>query len=512
MLNFQQDVLWLLPEFFFGFFILIFILWLLWLNHVSLILKKNVNQKLIFILIFYLFLVYLLNDFNSVKYIFTNSFVIDSYSIIFKYFIILSALCILVFMSSRNKSTYLEDDWLGFSILFILALFFMVILTTVFDLLSFYVVIEGLSLSIYSMAAFFIRHTKKGAEAAIKYFVVGLLSTGFFLFGIYLLYVETQQFSFFKLKQFFLNPEGKLSLLSYLGIISILFGFFFKLALVPCHIWIADVYEGVPTPITAFFSITVKLAIFSIFIRLFFFVFIELIYFWQLLLICSSLLSMLYGFLAAAGTDSIKRLMAFASINQVGYIGLGLACGTFEGIQSALIYLFLYTIMLLTFFGLLLMVQFTSFEGSVITITDFRSLYKANPICGWVFFVILLSMGGIPPFAGFLGKYYLFLAAIQVELYFTVFFAFLISAASIFVYLKIIKIILFETSKDDLLLAYNENNYIANIIIGFFTLYIIGWVLLNVFLYIAIIFGLNLRGLSFIFDLFTNLMQLHFLF
>lgn len=110
MLNFQQDVLCLLPEFFFGFFILIFILWLLWLKHVGLILKKNVNQKLIFILIFYLFLVYLLNDFNSVKYIFINSFVIDSYSIIFKFFIILSALCILVFISSRNKTTYLEDD------------------------------------------------------------------------------------------------------------------------------------------------------------------------------------------------------------------------------------------------------------------------------------------------------------------------------------------------------------------------------------------------------------------
>lgn len=112
----------------------------------------------------------------------------------------------------------------------------MVILTAVFDVLSFYVVIEGLSLSIYSIAALFIRHTKKGSEAAIKYFVVGLLSTGFFLLGIYLLYVETQQFSFFKLKQFFLNPEGKLSLLSYIGVISILFGFFFKLALVPCHI------------------------------------------------------------------------------------------------------------------------------------------------------------------------------------------------------------------------------------------------------------------------------------
>lgn len=183
---------------------------------------------------------------------------------------------------------------------------------------------------------------------------------------------------------------------------------------------------------------------------------------------------MFYGFLAAAGTDSIKRLMAFASINQVGYIGMGLACGSFEGIQSALIYLFLYTIMLLTFFGLLLMVQFTSFGASVITITDFRSLYKNNPVCGWVLFIILLSMGGIPPFAGFLGKYYLFLAAIQVELYFTVFFAFLISAASIFVYLKIIKIILFESSKDSVILCYNENNYFASLIIGFFTLYIIG--------------------------------------
>ena len=236
MLNFQQDVLLLLPEFFFGCFILIFILWLSWLKHLGLILRKNINQKLSLILIFYIFLVYLLNDFNSVKYIFINSFVIDCYSIVFKCCIILSALCILIFTSVRNKTTYLEDDWLGFSVLFVLSLFFMVVLTTVFDLLSFYVVLEGLSLSLYSMAALFIRNTKRGSEAAIKYFVVGLLSTGFFLMGIYLLYIESQQFSFFKLKQFFLNPEGKLSLLSYIAIISILFGFFFKLALVPCHI------------------------------------------------------------------------------------------------------------------------------------------------------------------------------------------------------------------------------------------------------------------------------------
>ena len=178
------------------------------------------------ILVFYLISIFLINDFNIVKSIFNSFFLIDYYSIIFKVCIVISTILILIFTKNRNKSTYLDNDWVGYIILMSLANFFMVLLVSVFDTLSFYVVLEGLSLCLYGIAGLFIRHLRKGSEVAMKYFAMGLLATGFFLFGIYLLYAETQETSFLKLKQFFLEPQEKLTLLTYIAIVCILFGFF----------------------------------------------------------------------------------------------------------------------------------------------------------------------------------------------------------------------------------------------------------------------------------------------
>ena len=501
---FQQDFLYILPEIYFGFLLLLFILWISWLKYIGSIVRNSIIQKFIMILVFYLISIFLINDFNIVKSIFNSFFLIDYYSIIFKVCIVISTILILIFTKNRNKSTYLDNDWVGYIILMSLANFFMVLLVSVFDTLSFYVVLEGLSLCLYGIAGLFIRHLRKGSEVAMKYFAMGLLATGFFLFGIYLLYAETQETSFFKLKQFFLEPQEKLTLLTYIAIVCILFGFFFKLAAVPCHIWAADVYEGVPMPVTAFFSITVKLAIFSIFIRMLFFTFLDLFYFWQLILIIISVLSMLYGFLNAAGTDSLKRLLAYGSINQVGYIFMGLSCGTFEGVQSALIYLFIYSIMLIILFGLLLNTQITAFNGTISTITDLGCLYKNNPLYAWAYFSIFLSMGGIPPFAGFLGKYYLFLAAIHAELYILAFIGLLISAASMFIYLKIIKVAIFEVISSPKLVYLNMSSKLSIFIINIGLVYIAGWVPLTWIMEVLNIIGFldsNLVWTSFIFDI-----------
>ena len=503
---FQKDFLFILPEIYFGFLLLGFILWVSWLKYIGRIIRKLIIQKFIILLFFYLISIFLVNDFNIVKSIFSSTFLIDYYSILFKVSIILTTICILIFTSYRSNNSYLDNDWLGYIILLGLSLFFMVLLTAVFDLLSFYVVLEGLSLCLYGIATLFIRHLRKGSELAMKYFVMGLLSTGFFLFGIYLIYAETQATSFFKIKEFFILPEEKLTLLSYIGLTCILFGFFFKLGAVPCHIWVADIYEGVPTPITAFFSITVKLAIFSIFIRILFFTFLDVFYFWQFILICVSFLSMLYGFLNAIGTDSLKRLLAFGSINQVGYIFMGLSCGTFEGVQSSLIYLFIYIIMLLILFGLLLNTQITSFNGTISSISDLCCLYKNNPLAAWAYFCVLLSMGGIPPFAGFLGKYYLFLATIHAELYLLAFFGLFISALSMLIYLKIIKTAIFEVLTVYKTVYFKIDEILPILIINLGLFYIMGWLPLTWVLELLVIFNfleINIMWTSFIFDI-TN--------
>jgi NADH-quinone oxidoreductase subunit N len=181
---------------------------------------------------------------------------------------------------------------------------------------------------------------------------------------------------------------------------------------------------------------------------------------------------MFYGFLNAAGTDSLKRLLAYGSINQVGYIFMGLACGTFEGVQSALIYLFIYVFMLIVLFGLLLNTQITAFNGTISNITDLSLLYKNNPLYAWAYFSIFLSMGGIPPFAGFLGKYYLFLAVLHAELYILGFMGLLVSAASMFVYLKIIKVAIFEVPLNSKLVYLNTNSKLPVLIINFGLIYL----------------------------------------
>lgn len=155
----------------------------------------------------------------------------------------------------------------------------MVLLCGVFDLILFYLIIEGLSLSLYVLAGLFVKQIKHGTEAVIKYFILGLIASGFFLLGISLIYAEVGETSFFLLKQFFIEPVSSTSELTYIGIISVFSGFCFKLAAAPCHVWAPDVYEGTTTPVTAFFAITVKLSIFAVFIKLFFFAFFELFYF-----------------------------------------------------------------------------------------------------------------------------------------------------------------------------------------------------------------------------------------
>jgi len=183
---------------------------------------------------------------------------------------------------------------------------------------------------------------------------------------------------------------------------------------------------------------------------------------------------MLYGFLNAIGTDSLKRLLTFGSINQVGYIFMGLACGTFEGVQSSLIYLFIYIFMLVLLFGLLLNTQITAFNGTISNISDLGTLYKNNPLCAWAYFSVFLSMGGIPPFAGFLGKYYLFLATVHSELYFLTFFGLFISAASMLIYLKIIKSAIFEVVPFSKIIYFKIDAYLPLLIINFILFYIMG--------------------------------------
>lgn len=181
---------------------------------------------------------------------------------------------------------------------------------------------------------------------------------------------------------------------------------------------------------------------------------------------------MIVGCFGALKQQKIKRLMAYASINQIGYIFMGLSCGTLEGVQSALIYLFIYIVMLLIFFGVFLNIQSSCFTGTILYVSELNSLYKNDPICALVLFVVFLSMAGIPPLGGFLGKYYLFLATVHSALYLLTFIGLLVSVISIFYYLRLIRSAIFEASPVTKLLAFNKNESTI-FIVGFLVLYLV---------------------------------------
>jgi NADH-quinone oxidoreductase subunit N len=205
---------------------------------------------------------------------------------------------------------------------------------------------------------------------------------------------------------------------------------------------------------------------------MFLFAFFELFFFWQYFLIISSILSMIFGCFGALKQQKLKRLMAYASINQIGYIFMGLCCGTIEGIQSALIYLILYVIMLIIFFGLLLNIQSSCFTGTILYISELNFLYRNDPACALTLFIVLLSMAGIPPLGGFLGKYYLFLATIHSSLYLLTFIGLIVSVISIFYYLRLIRSAIFENPKTVKFVAFNKNGF-TMVIIGLLTVYLV---------------------------------------
>jgi len=230
------------------------------------------------------------------------------------------------------------------------------------------------------------------------------------------------------------------------GILFVTVSLLFKVAAAPFHMWSPDVYEGAPTPVTAFFSIVPKMAVFALMIRLFYSTFFDFIGFWQPIFLYSGVLSMVIGSIGALYQKKIKRLMAYSGIANVGYMLAGLASGTIESIDGLLLYLLIYVVMTTGFFSFVLGTQSTKDSKLNMHVSDLVNLGKVNPILAFSITLILFSMVGLPPLAGFFGKFYLFLAVIQSELYAVAIIGVLSSVIAAFYYIRIIKIMFFGTS------------------------------------------------------------------
>jgi len=383
----------------------------------------------------------------STASVFNNLLIIDSFSNFVKILIVISSI-ICIFMS-MGYLEYKKINSFEYFVLLLLAVLGMICLVSSNDLLAIYMSIELMSLSFYILAAYK-RNSEFSGEAGLKYFILGAFSSGLLLFGISMIYGFTGLTNFEELSKLLTGINGMSDSITYNGIlIGILFvtvSLLFKVAAAPFHMWSPDVYEGAPTPVTAFFSIVPKMAVIALMVRLFYSTFFDFICFWQPLFLYSGILSMIVGSVGALYQKKIKRLMAYSGIANVGYMLAGLASGTVESIDGLLLYLLIYVVMNIGFFSFVLGTQTTKDSKLNTHIADLVNLGKVNPVLAISITFILFSMVGLPPFAGFFGKFYLFLSVIQSELYTVAIIGVLSSVVAAFYYIRIIKIMFFGTS------------------------------------------------------------------
>ncbi len=378
--------------------------------------------------------------------IFNNMFVTDPFATFFKV-LILIATGISIIMAQ----TYLERHGIAryeFTVLVLFASVGMMMMVSANDLISLYVGLELQSLSLYVLAAYQ-REDTRSTEAGLKYFVLGALASGMLLYGSSLVYGFSGTTNFSQLAQILSASQGQVPSTGLIfGIVFILAGLAFKVSAVPFHMWTPDVYEGAPTPVTAFFSVGPKLAAIALFLRTMIGPFGDLLDQWQQIVIFISIASMLLGAFAAVNQHNIKRLMAYSSIGHVGYALIGLAVGNEVGVRGVLIYMAIYLFMTLGAFACILCMRQS--HRMVEEIDDLAGLSKTHPMVALAFAIFMFSMAGIPPLAGFFGKLYIFLAAIESELYALAVIGVLSSVVAAFYYIRIVKVMYFDDVTDTL--------------------------------------------------------------
>ena len=368
---------------------------------------------------------------------FSNLFIVNRFTIFAKVLMLLGA----------GLTLFLVNDWfqgekLARFELPIIALFAtlgMMIMISANDLISLYLGLELQSLSLYVLAAFH-RDNQRATEAGVKYFVLGALASGLLLYGSSLVYGFSGTTAFDGIAAAMKTGPNSVGVI--VSIVFVIAGLAFKVSAVPFHMWTPDVYEGAPTPITAFFSIAPKIAGLCLFLRVLVGPFAAMIEQWQQVIILISILSMVWGSVAAIAQKNIKRLMAYSSIGHVGYALIGLAVGNEEGARGLLFYLLIYLFMNLGTFAVILSMKVNG--KYVEQISDLSGMGKNRPGVALALLTLMFSMAGIPPLAGFLGKFYVFVAAVNAGFVTLAVVGLLTSVVGAYYYIRIIKIMYFD--------------------------------------------------------------------
>ncbi len=367
---------------------------------------------------------------------FNGAFVVDPFARFMKILVLIGSGVAIIMSSGFARLQKFER--FEYPVLIVIATLGMMMMISANDLISVYLGLELQSLALYVVAAIN-RDSVRSTEAGLKYFVLGALSSGLLLYGASLVYGFTGQTTFGGIAE---ALKGGASIGLVFGLVFLISGFAFKVSAVPFHMWTPDVYEGAPTPVTAFFAAAPKVAAMALFIRTMVGPFGSVTHDWQSVISFISILSMVLGAFAAIGQRNIKRLMAYSSIGHMGFALVGLASGTQAGVQGVIIYLLVYMAMTLGTFACILAMR--RGETMVEDIDDLAGLSRTNPMMAFMLAMLLFSLAGMPPLAGFFAKFYVFLAAIESGLYVLAVIGVLASVVGAYYYLRIVKIMYFD--------------------------------------------------------------------
>jgi len=366
---------------------------------------------------------------------FNGSFVVDDFARVLKLLTLAGSAATIIL--ARDYLAREKQEKFEFSILILLSTTGMLMLISAADLIALYLGLELMSLALYVVAASN-RDSVRSTEAGLKYFVLGALSSGMLLYGASLIYGFTGTVSFVGIAQ----AAGKGGIGLTFGLVFLFAGFCFKVSAVPFHMWTPDVYEGAPTPVTAFFASAPKIAAIAIFVRAPITAFPEITPQWQQIVVFVAIASMALGSFAAIGQKNIKRLMAYSSIGHMGFALVGLAAGTAEGVQGVVIYMAIYLAMTIGTFAVILSMRRS---GELVeNISDLAGLGRTHPTLAFFLAAMMFSLAGIPPLAGFFAKYFVFLAAMKAGLYTLAVLGVLASVVGAYYYLLIVKTMYFD--------------------------------------------------------------------
>lgn len=382
---------------------------------------------------------------HTEKLAFYGMFVSNSFTVYAKLLILLgTSFSIIMVMGYFRKEEF--SGKFEIPVLMLLAAVGMMCMVSANNLITLYTGLELQSLCLYVLAAVK-RDSVRSSEAGLKYFMLGALASGLLLYGSSLIYGFSGTTDFAEIAKLF-AADVPLPLGVLVGLILVIVALCFKVSAVPFHMWTPDVYEGAPAPVTAFFAAAPKVAALVLFIRVLMGPFVEAMGEWSQAVIFVSAASMVIGALGAIRQTNIKRLMAYSSIGHVGYALMGLAVGTPAGITAIMVYLTIYITMSLGAFACIMMMQFN--DQQLERIDDFSGLARGRPLQAIAVAIFMLSLAGIPPLAGFFGKYFIFLAVINAKFYVLAVIGALSSVVGAYYYLRVIKVIYFDEPKESL--------------------------------------------------------------